>query len=338
MHLGEMQPKLECFVSAVVPLADDADIVEAAVRELVAVLSKNYTHYEVILIDDGSTDETVTIIDRLLREVECLRLVRLSRRFGQEIAISAGLEGAIGDFTVVLLPDSDPPELIPQMIRRAREGAGCVFGIRQGNAVRSWWKTAGWNFFSRYCKKFLHLEMPAGMTHFRVLSRKTVNAITQVKDRTRYLRTLSAYVGFANQGFEYELRHRRGIPREKSFFESVGLAVNIIIANSLHPLRFASLLSIGLFIWNFAYLSWIFGVHVVKRNVAEGWTTQAIEQGVMFGGVFLVLAVLCEYTGRILEESRHRPLYHLLEERQSNILVTRPDRQNVVTDSSSHHA
>lgn len=329
--------KLDCFVSAVVPLADDADIVDTAVRELVDVLSTNYSHYEVILVDDGSKDATVSIVEKLLREVDGLRLLRMSRRFGQEIAISAGLEGAIGDFTVVMLLDSDPPELVPEMIRRARDGAGCVFGIRKKRNDRVWWKGIGWRLFSSYCRIFLHLNLPAGMTHFRVLSRKTVNAITRIKDRTRYLRTLSAYVGFENQGFEYELKHRRPLPREKSLFESIGLAISIIVSNSVHPLRFASFLSIGLALWNVFYLVWILSVRVVKSNVVEGWTTQAVEQAVMFGGVFAVLAVLCEYTGRVLEESRHRPLYHLLEERQSNVLVTRPERQNVVTDSASHH-
>src|SRR5206468_2184236 len=113
-------PTSDCFVSVVAPLHDDADIVEGFVRDVLAVVSAEYANYELVLVDDGSGDDTSARVTRLLSEERCIRLVRLSRRFGRDIAISAALDTVIGDFVVVLVPESDPPELIPAIVEECR--------------------------------------------------------------------------------------------------------------------------------------------------------------------------------------------------------------------------
>lgn len=325
--------KIECFVSAVAPISNDADIVEGFVRDLVGVLATCYSNYEVVLIDDGSTDGTAQVVKGLLQETSGLRLLRLSRRFGQEIAISAGLESAIGDFVVVILPEYDPPDLVPEMVRRAREGAACVFGIRTDRMRLPWWHRFGADVFYRYCDKFLGLKMPPGVTHFRVMSRQIVNAVTQIKDHQRFLRTLSAYVGYSNQGMLYAPRPRRSAMRRKSLGECVELAINIVVANSLHPLRIVGFLALLASASNLVYILYVSLVFLMKRDVMAGWTTQSLQNSVMFALMFLVLAVLSRYLGRLLDEARHRPLYYLLEEHQSNVLLIDVHRENVATES-----
>jgi polyisoprenyl-phosphate glycosyltransferase len=336
VRLADPAP-LDVFVTAVVPLADDADIVEEFLRELHGVLRRSYVHYEIVLVDDASTDATVERVDSLMRTMDELRLMRLSRHFGQEIAISAGLESAIGDYVVVILPASDPPALVPEMVARSRGGAGVVFGIRSDRSADRWWHRAGVSLFYRFGKRLIGLDLPPGVTHFRVLSRQAVNAITQIKDRSRYLRTLSAYVGYPNQGFFYAQVERRSPPRRKGFLECTNLAISIVVANSTHALRLVSLLGLAMALVNLGYVLYVAAVWIVKRQVAEGWTTQALLSALMFCSMFVILTVLCEYLGRLLEETRQRPLYYVLDERSSNVLGAGAARRNVVTESSTAH-
>src|SRR5262245_33093838 len=140
----------DCFASVVAPLHDDADIVEGFVRDVLAVLEEHYANYELVLIDDGSTDDTAARVDALLERERCIRLVRLSRSFGRDVAISAGLDTVIGDFVVVLVPESDPPALIPEFIERCRRGAGIVYGIRARRPAEPLYLSIGTRVFYWY--------------------------------------------------------------------------------------------------------------------------------------------------------------------------------------------
>jgi dolichol-phosphate mannosyltransferase len=323
----------DCFVSVVAPLSNDGEIVEAFVAETLAVLGANYANYELTLVDDGSTDDTVERVKALLPRERCIRLIRLSRRFGQEIAISAGLDTVIGDFVVVMLPDSDPPGLIPRMVEQSRGGSGIVFGIRASREGEPWLLRAGTSLFYDLCNRVLDLGLPRNSTHFRVLSRQAVNAVIQIKDRFRYLRTLSAYVGYDNQSFVYETISRRARRQRKSLWEAVNLAISIIVANSVQPLRLVSWLGVLISGMNLLYIGYIILIYLFKPNVAEGWTTESLQSATMFFFLFLILAAICEYLGRLLGESRDRPLYFVMAEHNSSVLMVDAERRNVVGES-----
>lgn len=323
----------DCFVSVVAPLRDDADIVEGFVEDTLEVLKGEYANYELVLVDDGSRDGTVGVVEGLLRKHGRMRLIRLSRSFGQEIAISAGLDSVIGDFTAVLLPDMDPPDKIPEMVARSREGAGVVFGIRSQRHGEPWLLRTGATLFYGFCARVLKLSLPRNSTHFRVLSRQAVNALTQIKDRGRYLRTLSQYVGYENQGFVYDPIERRSPPRRKSLLEALGLAVNVIVANTTNPLRVVSFLGMVVASLNLLYMVWVVGLVLFKERLAEGWVTRSMQDSLMFFFLFVILAILCEYVGRLLAETSGRPLYYVLEERNSQGLPEDAERRNVVTEA-----
>jgi dolichol-phosphate mannosyltransferase len=324
----------DCFVSVIAPLRNDSTVIDSFIKEIITVLKKNYTNYELVLVDDGSEDDTVKNVTSLLGQYECIRLIRLSRKFGTEIAIASGLDSVIGDFVVVMLPDSDPPELIPEMVRQARSGQDVVFGIRRDRAGETLWMRGGARLFYWGTKKFFGIDLPKDATHFRVLSRQVVNAVTQIKDKNRYLRLLSASVGYANQSFLYQPIQRHEKPRPKGFLESINMAIGIIVTHSIHPLRFVSTIGLLASVLNFLYVGYIIIVYLFKEQVAEGWTTLSLQTAGMFFFVFLILTVLSEYVGRILDESKERPLYYILEERNSSVLLADQDRRNVVNDSS----
>lgn len=324
----------ECFVSVVAPVYNDSTIVENFIAAVMTVLQKNYSDYELVLVDDGSEDDTVAIITAMLGRYKCIRLIRLSRKFGEEIAISAGLDSVIGDFTVIMLANSDPPQLIPQIIDLARKkGAAIVFGICDNRSSYTLLTRIGSYLFHCYCKWFLKLNLPKGSTQYRVLSRPAVNAIVQIKDRNRYLRVVSSHIGYATQSFVYEAINRKGIPKRMGFLDAASIAINIIIRTSKHPLRLVSWFGITASMINLIYTGFIIYSFVFGDYIAEGWVTLSLQSSVMFFFVFLILTVLSEYIGLIFVESEHRPLYYVLEERNSSVLVVDPERKNVVTNS-----
>ncbi|MFQ5504896.1 MAG: glycosyltransferase [Planctomycetota bacterium] len=324
----------ECFVSVIAPLADDADIVESFVRETSKVMRDSYADHELVLVSDGSTDETVAKVTELLGEIECIRLIRLTRSFGQEVAISAGLDAVIGDFVVILLPEADPPALIPLFVEEARRSTGIIFGVRQARGAEPVLLRLGAKLFYSYCNRILKLNLPRNASYFRVLSRQSVNSIIQIKDRLRFLRMFSADIGHASRGIPYEPSMRRGRARPRKLFEAVSFGVGLIVANSTHPLRMASWLGLAVSGLNLLYMVYIVLIYLFKKRVAEGWVTLSLQNATMFFCLFLFLTVLCEYIGRIAGGMRDRPLYYVLEERNSSVAKTGERRTNVVGESS----
>jgi len=324
----------DCFVSVVAPLSDDADIVDDFLSELISVLRENYANYEVVLVDDGSRDDTCEHVSKVLAREGGIRLIRLTRHFGSEVAITAGLESVIGDYIAVIRPDSDPPKLIPAMVARARRGEGIVAGMRKGSRQGEGVVTrAGAKAFFWLCNRVLKLEIVENATAFRVMSRQSVNALIQMKDRLRHIQTMVAYVGYADQALEYEPISRRGKPSGRRLFEAIDLAINILVARSTHPLRVVSWMGLSISVLSLLYVGYVLVVYLSGADLPRGWVTTSVQTSILFFFVFLTLTALCEYVGRILAEIQDRPLYYVREERSSPAIVSNADRKNVVTRS-----
>jgi glycosyltransferase involved in cell wall biosynthesis len=324
-------PLSDAFVSVVAPLQDDADIVEAFADDVLEVLAATYTNYELILVDDGSRDATLASVERILQKHRCVRYVRLSRRFGREIAVAAGLDTVIGDFTVVMLPASDPPALVPELVRRARS-SGVVCGVRTDHGGEPLWARLGARAFYAIAGA-CRIELPKHGTLFQALSRQAVNGVTRMKDKYRSLRLLSAAVGYGNETLPYEPIARRPARRHRGFLDSLSLAVGLVVSSSTQPLRFVSGLGLAASTLNLLYILYVVAIFFLKENVAEGWTTTSLQLSSMFFFLFLIMTVLTEYVGRILDEAKDRPLYHVIEERNSNVAVADAERRNVVKES-----
>ena len=325
--------KIDKFVSVVVPVRNEADIIVSFIEETVAILKQHYTNFELIIIDDDSEDDTAQRISGLLDRLEGIRYQRLSRHFGEEVAISAGLDTAIGDYVVVMLPHMDPPACIPDMVQRAIDGIDVVFGVRTTRAHEGWFTRICVKLFYAMSKRFLKLELPENSTQFRCLSRQAVNAITRIKDSYRYLRLFSSYVGYDSQRFEYEPIARNNIIRRRGFFQSLAYAIGLILENSTNPLRFVSYLGLLAALGNLVYGAYIFAVYFFKDNVLEGWTTLSLQSAAEFFFLSLILTALCEYMGRILNRLQARPLYYVRDEKNSSVLLVDHDRHNVVEES-----
>jgi glycosyltransferase involved in cell wall biosynthesis len=326
---------IDCFVSVVAPLHDDRRIVEPFVAEVITVLRQSYTHYELILVNDGSEDDTIEVVAEILKQYECIRLINLSRSFGIDVAISSGLDSVIGDFVVVMMPESDPPNLIPELIDRARCGQDLLIGIRCDRNDEPFWMQAGANTFYWICQKLLKIPLIKNSTQFRVFSRPVVNAITQVQDKSRYLRLMSSYVGYSSQTFTYNFIKRYKRRRLKNIVDLLDTGLQIIVINSVRPLRFASYIGFLASIFNIAYIGYIALVYLFKSEVAEGWVTLSFQNAIMFFFISMVLTILSEYVGFILDRLKGFPAYYVASEKNSSVLVALPEQRNVVNHSDN---
>jgi len=320
----------DLFVSVIAPLKNAETIIADFIQEVCRTLQMHFSNYELILVDDNSQDRTMARVEQILAQVPCVRYIRLSRNFGTEIAITAGLETSIGDYVVVISPETDPTALIPEIVDRCRRGSGIVTGVSSAPLRRSYSSALFSRFFHWYTKKYLCVDLIPNATHFQCFSRQAVNAITKIKDRYRMIRLFSATVGFRNEPYPYPVKPGAEKKGKTVIWQNVNEAIEIIAANSHHPLRFVSWIGLLASALNLLYLIYIVMIYFFKSKVAEGWTTLSFQHAVMFFLIFVILAVLCEYTGKILEETWDRPLYVVLTESNSNVLISDATRRNVV--------
>lgn len=298
---------IETLVSIVAPLeGEGAAAVEAFVDETVAVLRGLVTHYEIILVDDDTDDDSVARVRELLARYDFVRLLRLSRRFGEETAIAAGLDVAIGDYVVVMLPNMDPPALIPEFLERARAGADIVYGVRTHRRAEPALYRTGARLFYWLINDVLEAGLPRDSTQFRCMTRQVVNAITQIRGPDRYLKSLTSYVGFRKAPLPYGPINRNGRRTVRPTSEAIGLARTLILEQSSLPLR---------------VVAWLGVLVALVQLVREG--------DVQFVVTTLVLAMLAEYVAGIVRRLRDRPAYYVSDEQTSSVLL-REERRNVV--------
>jgi glycosyltransferase involved in cell wall biosynthesis len=282
----------DIFVSVIVPLENDRDILPTVVPEIDAVMQSHYGDYEIIFIDDGSSDGTRSYFERAKTQVPCFRYFRLTRPFGLEVAIAAGLEQAIGDVIVVLNPACDPPDRIPAFVEKANDTDGIVIGVEPSKPKRSLTYLLAYYLYFAVCKIFLPRAQVYGATHFIALTRTALNALLRIKDSFRYIRVLAMYAGFEVTKVPYEFKQRRNPPRRRKLLPLVAGAGQMIVSNSASTNFF---------------------------------------NGVMFGIMFLILAVVCEYLAEMRSEVKRRPLYVVQGELQSNTMLGTAERRNVVS-------
>lgn len=320
-------------VSIVVPLDQDSHLLEEVIPDIDRVVGAAYRFFEIVLVDDGSVDGTATAIQPLLKKIQRIRYLRLSRRFGRDIALSAGIESAIGDFVVTLDPRTDPIDIIPAMITACRKSGGIVHGMAENPERRSFLRDSIGGIFRSYCRRHLGVDIKRGVSDLRVMSRQAVNALLQVREQSRYLRVLTLTLGYQHEFFPYRHCPRAGGGRDPGWAAEVSTAIDLLAANTRHPLRLVTVAGLlGAFL-NLLYAGYVVVIYLIKPNVAAGWTTLSLQQSGMFFFVCLILAVLSEYVGTILGEVRSRPLYFIAQEANSSVMLEDTVQSSIVKES-----
>jgi glycosyltransferase involved in cell wall biosynthesis len=317
----------DVFVSAVVPADNFAYDVAGYVKDLSRVLAANYSNYEVLVVDNGLAAEQIKSLTELLNTIPCLRVLRLSRRHIKDAAVFSGLESSIGDYVCVMNPTLDPPDVIIDMIASNRSGIDIVQGVStipiDGKVLARW----GRALFYWYNRKFLDTEIPLNATYLVSFNRRAVNALTNTNRNHRYVRQMSRHIGFKLDAFEYKpLRHPHS---DKTLRTGMFEALEIITSVSAHPIRFVAWIGVIAAITNLLYACYVVIIRLFATDVAEGWTTLSLQSSLMFFILFIIMAVLAEYVGRILAESRQEPPYHIMEELTSTVAIADTARRNI---------
>lgn len=312
----------DILVSVVAPVYNEMDVINQFIEETLAVLSSNFENYELILVDDGSTDLSAMKIKESQLKSQNIRLIRLSRNYGREIALTAGLESSIGDYVILMDSDlQDPPDLIPDFLSKALEGFDVVYGARterEGESILKKWTSRNFYRLASYMTGF---NIPENAGDFRLLNRKVANAILELKESNRYLKLLYAYVGFRTASIPFKRRRRFAGITKYNYNKLINAALDAIISFSIKPLRIVSILSIlvsGLLSILSIYA--LIAKLMSREGIADGWTSLFLLNSSMFCLVFIFMAMIAEYVGRSLTESKGRPLYFIQEETNSSVL------------------
>lgn len=302
------------LVTVVAPVLDEEQIVVELVRRIGAAFAHEPYALEILIVDDGSTDATWDILRSLTESEPRLALLRLSRNFGHQAALSAGIEAAQGDAVVCIDGDlQDPPEVIPDLLRRWEEGHDVVYGVRATREGETRFKLWTARVFYRLLGRMAAVEIPPDAGDFRLLSRPAADALRSMPERSRYLRGMTSWVGFSQVGVEYD-RAARGSGRTKyPLRKMLRFATDGVTSFSTVPLRLLSWIGMWLVALCVLYLAYVAYKRVFTDDTVAGWAS-VVGVVVLIGGVQLFsLGMIGQYVARIYDEVKQRPLYVVSE-------------------------
>ncbi len=302
------------IISIIAPVYNEAAILPELYKRVKAALEPFQDSWELILIDDGSEDGSRELIRKLAHEDKKVRPVIFARNFGHQIAVTAGLDYSRGEAVVIIDSDlQDPPEVIPDLVEKWREGYEVVYAYRTEREGESWFKLFTATLFYRIIYKITDVDIPMDTGDFRLLDRKVVDVINQMRERHRFLRGMSVWVGFRQTGVPYKRAARYAGETKYPFKKMVKFASDAITSFSYFPLQVATyvgFISAGLSI---LAIPFVIALRLAGEQAFFGQATTLIA--VLFlGGVQLIsLGILGEYIGRLYDEAKGRPLYIVKE-------------------------
>jgi polyisoprenyl-phosphate glycosyltransferase len=300
-------------VSIIAPCYNEAEAIACFYAELSRVLdSLDSFQFEILLVDDGSTDGTLARLNGIAARDSRVRVYALSRNFGHQASLSAGLDAAVGD--AVLMLDSDlqhPPSLIPRLLLRWREGYDVVSTVRERSGNSGWFKRVTSDGFYHLFNRLSGIRIEPGAVDFCLLSRRACNALNSLHERHRFLRGLVTWIGYPRCFVPYRAADRVAGRSKYNTRRMLTLAADAVFSFSAQPMRLASRVGLVVVLMGLAYLAYIVGRALLLGDLVEGWAS-LIGVVLLLGGVQLTfLGVIGEYVGRIFEETKRRPLYLL---------------------------
>ncbi len=297
-------------LSVVVPVRNEEAVLPAFYDRLAAALGKLAVPAEIIFVNDGSTDGTLGLIDSLRRKNPNIATVDLSRNFGKEIAMTAGLDFSQGDAVVVIDADlQDPPELIPHLFAKWREGYDVVYAVRTARDGESFIKKFTAHGFYRVMRTVGSVRIPMDTGDFRLLSRRAVDALMQLRERHRFMKGLFTWIGYRQIGVPYHREARGAGHSSWNYWKLWNFALEGITSFTTTPLKIATYVGFVT-----AIAAFLYGLVMVVRTLAYGNPVAgypSLMTVILFlGGVQLMsIGVIGEYLSRMFDESKHRPLY-----------------------------
>ena len=298
------------LVSIVVPVFNEAEVLDAFYHRLKKVLDTLTVLSEIVFVDDGSTDNSHALLIGLQQSDERIAVVALSRNFGKEIAMTAGLDHARGDAVIIIDADlQDPPELIPELIEEWQEGCDMVYAKRLSREGESWIKKLTARGFYRLMGRAVNVAIPEDTGDYRLLSRKAVRALSQIRERHRFMKGLFAWVGYRQKSVAYHRKARHAGNSKWNYWQLWNFALEGVTSFTTAPLRVSTYLGLMASLGSFVFGAYIVYDALVWGNPVKGYPSLMVV--ILFlGGIQLVaIGIIGEYLGRVFEETKQRPLY-----------------------------
>ncbi|MHB8699236.1 MAG: glycosyltransferase family 2 protein [Sulfuricaulis sp.] len=295
-------------LSLIIPVHNEEEAIPVFLARVIHILQK--TDHELVFVDDGSYDNTVSTLLAFRHVYPQIRLVELSRNFGKEAALTAGFSYAAGDAVVPIDCDlQDPPELIPEMVAQWRQGYQVVHAVRRNRDTDTWTKRTSARIFYRLMSRITEVPIPDNVGDFQLMDRKVVNALLSFPERNRFMKGLVAACGFKHTTVEYDRTERVAGASKFSLWRLWNFALDGITGFSTLPLRIWTYIGATVAAAAFLCAIWIVIKTLLWGVVTPGYAT-LLTVMLMLGGLQLVgLGILGEYVGRIVSESKRRPLF-----------------------------
>jgi glycosyltransferase involved in cell wall biosynthesis len=317
--MGSSGPRVDggrFSLSVVVPVYNEVAVLPEFHRRLGAVMESLSPRVEIIYVDDGSRDGSGALLAELHAEDARVAVIELSRNFGKEIAMTAGLDHAEGDAVIVIDSDlQDPPELISEMIRAWQEGADVVLMRRASRAQESWFKKATANLFYRVIGRLSDIDIPEDVGDFRLMSRRAVVAFRRIPERSRFMKGIFAWIGYPSRELVYDRDGRFAGETKWNYWKLWNFALEGITSFSAAPLKIASYVGFATALIAFGFGIYFLAKTLLYGDVARGFPTLVVLVLFLGGLQLMALGIIGEYIARMFVEVKQRPLYLVLQQR-----------------------
>lgn len=300
-------------ISIVIPVYNEVANIATLSNALLSVITPLAVDYEIIFVDDGSRDQSLAEIKKLANDNPHIFYIELSRNFGHQYALKAGIDLAQGDCVISMDADlQHPPQLIPQLLERWKEGFDIVFTRREDDPDLSLFKRKSSSFFYSLMQTLSDLELEKGTADFRLMDRRAVDAFVRFGENDLFIRGLVKWMGFKQTSITYQPGVRHAGTSKYSFKKMVSFAFKGITSFSTKPLLLTAYLGITFFLISLAYLPYAL-ISYFTGNAVSGWTS-LIMTVIFFGGLqLLMLGIIGLYLGKLVMQGKHRPLYLIRE-------------------------
>ncbi len=315
------------LLSLVIPVFNEEDSLPFLLRTLCPIAEKVDPEYELILVDDGSSDRTYAMMEEASRENQHLKVLSFSRNFGHQLAVTAGLDVATGECVVVMDADlQDPPELLPRMVELYQQGYDIVSPQRATRDGDSFFKKLSAKAFYKIMKTMVDTRLVPEVGDFRLFSREALQGIRGFREQHRFMRGLVAWLGLKEAIVPFARQSRVAGETKYPLWKMLRFSWVAITSFSGLPLRFALVVGMVLVVADIFLLIWVIYAALVQRAVVPGWASLLVVQGVFSGFTLIAVGLLGDYVGRIYDETKGRPLYVVARTRNldtTNLLVPR---------------
>jgi dolichol-phosphate mannosyltransferase len=297
-------------LSVVIPVFNEETNIREVYRRVAAELESLPCDFEIIFVDDGSTDSSVDQIASLHRSDPRVKLLSLSRNFGHQTALTAGMDHAQGDAVIAMDADlQHPPALIRDFLSHWEKGYEVVYSVRKDTQDATPLKRLSAKFFYRVFRALSGIDVPANSADFRLLDRRVIEAFRQIRERTRFLRGLVGWAGFRSIAVPYEAAPRHSGTSKYDTRRMMRFAIDGLVSFSATPLYMAIYVGALMALLGCVYLVYVLYARLVTGNVVPGWTSLIILVSFVGGIQLIIMGIIGVYIGKIYEETKQRPLY-----------------------------